>query len=346
MENDEETAEIWRTDGTAQGTQVVAALGRRSFVNFWTPWSGKLLFSNFVADGCSLGITDGTTAGTREILFGESSSFCDFSLIPFDSSFLYLDVDLDPEHSITQLFLSDGTAAGTRPIATFEGSYAWLPVRIGNTIFFELISQSSSQLWQTDGTAAGTRLTSPLTSVNDLYAFQGSLYLTAALPDDSGGGQGLFQIRPGSDPVLLAKVLQYSGRPDPSLQFAPAGDRLLFALQDLDTGFEIWATDGTPTGTRRLRRFERLPGDPFPKAETLVSAGDRVFFAASDGAHGRELWESDGTREGTRMVADLAPGGYSAIPTPSSLVVANGYLFFAADNGKTGPQPWALPLSP
>jgi ELWxxDGT repeat protein len=343
-EDDKETPEIWRTDGTPQGTQVVATLPLGSFFNQWTPWNGKLLFAydhEAGLGGCSLGITDGTTAGTREILFKESSSFCDFSLVPFGSSFLYLDAT----RSITQLILSDGTAAGTRPIATFEGSHGWVPVRVGNTIFFKLTSQSSSQLWQTDGTPAGTRLASPLTSVRDLYAFQGSLYLTAPLPDDSGGGRGLFRIRPGSAPVLLAKVVRVLE--EVPLRFAPAGDRLLFAGEDLDTGFEIWSTDGTPAGTRRIRSFERLPDDPFPKPESLVSDGDRAFFAASDGVHGRELWESDGTREGTRMVADLAPGGYSAIPAPSTLVVANGYLFFAADNGKTGPQPWALPpLSP
>lgn len=342
-EDSKETPEIWRTDETPQGTQVVATLPLWSYFHNWTPWNGKLLFSyNHEAGlgGCSIGITDGTVAGTREILFREDSSFSDLSLVPFGSRFLYL----DPTPSISQLFLSDGTAAGTRPIATFEGRHAWMPVRAGNTIFFVLFSESSSQLWQTDGTPAGTRLAAPLISVSDLYAFQGSLYLTAALPDDSG--RGLFRIHPGSDPVLLAKILQFSWYNDPPLQLAPAGDRLVFALQDIDTGFEVWSTDGTPAGTQRLRSFERLPNEPFPKAETLVSDGDRAFFAANDGVHGRELWESDGTLEGTRMVADLAPGGYSAIPTPSTLVVANGYLFFATDNGKTGPEPWALPLSP
>ena len=344
-EDDEETPEIWGTDGTAQGTQLVATLPLGAFFNQWTPWNGKLLFSydhDAGLGGCSLAVTDGTAAGTREILFGDSSFFCDVSLVPLGTHFLYLDAT----STITRLLLSDGTAAGTLPIATFEGLYDWAPVRIGNTIFFALSSQSSSQVWQTDGTAAGTRLASPLTSVSDLHAFQGSLYLTAPLPDDSSGARGLFQIRPGSAPVLLAEVLRVSWPFNPPLQFAPAGDRLLFALEDRDTGFEIWATDGTPAGTRRIRSFERLPGDPFPEAEALISAGDRVFFAASDGVHGRELWQSDGTPEGTRMVADLAPGGYSAIPTPSTLFVANGYLFFAADNGQTGPQPWALPLSP
>lgn len=111
-------------------------------------------------------------------------------------------------------------------------------------------------------------------------------------------------------------------------------------------GFEIWATDGTPGGTRRLHTFQRLPNDPFPDPENLVSDGSRAFFAASDGVHGREIWESDGTPEGTHLVVDLAPGGYSAIPVFASLHPANGHLFFAADDGKSGVEPWAVPLNP
>jgi ELWxxDGT repeat protein len=345
--NGDETPEIWRTDGTAQGTQLVAVLPRKSFIYSGTPWNGKLLVyysHDSGLGGCSLAITDGTTLGTRELFFHESSTVCHFPPVVVGSSFLYL----APAGSITQLFLSDGTAAGTRPIATFEGFHGWFPgpVQIGNTFFFKLASQSSSQVWQTDGTPAGTRLASPLTSVDDLYAFQGSLYLTAPLSDDPDEGRGIFRIRPGSAPVLLAKIRKFSWVTDPPLRYAPVGDRLLFGLEDLDPGFQVWATDGTPTGTRLIRRFELLPNAPFPDPETLVSAGDRAFFAASDGVHGRELWESDGTPEGTRMVADLAPGGYAAIPAPSTLAVANGYLFFAADDGKTGPEPWALPLSP
>ncbi|HVR97984.1 MAG TPA: hypothetical protein VMW27_15310, partial [Thermoanaerobaculia bacterium] len=137
---------------------------------------------------------------------------------------------------------------------------------------------------------------------------------------------------------------------------APAGDRMIFSVQDdreASSGFEIWATDGTPGGTQRLHTFQPLTFNPFHDPENLVSDGRRVFFAAHDGVHGREIWESDGTPEETRLVVDLAPGGYSAIPPVdlvdpirTSLLLANGYLFFAADDGKVGVEPWAVPLNP
>jgi ELWxxDGT repeat protein len=112
-----------------------------------------------------------------------------------------------------------------------------------------------------------------------------------------------------------------------------------------DGNRDLWVTDGTPAGTRRVRRFLPWAGrEGFAPVEDLVSSGGKVYFPASDGTHGRELWESDGTPEGTRMVVDLTPGGLSAIPDSSSLVIVNGVLFFSADDGKSGPEPWALRL--
>ncbi|HVR97494.1 MAG TPA: hypothetical protein VMW27_12825 [Thermoanaerobaculia bacterium] len=341
--NGTETAEIWRTDGTPQGTETVATLPDLSFVDSWTLWNGKLLFCAYQGGGSSIGVTDGTAPGTREILVHSSSFLCPVAALGSRFAFLRY------EEGQTRLFVSDGSPAGTRPIATFAGSYGWLPVQLGGTIYFGLGSQSSSQLWQTDGTPEGTRLVLPLTGVGHLQAFRGSLYMTAELREDSRGDQGFFRFRPGTAPVLL-KVLRRSWL---ASRFAAAGDRLVFSMQgdhESGFGFEIWATDGTPGGTQRLHTFQRLPNDPFPYPENLVSDGRRVFFAAGDGVHGREIWESDGTPEGTRLVVDLAPGGYSAIPAANPLrtplLPANGYLFFAADDGKVGVEPWALPLNP
>lgn len=335
----EETAEIWRTDGTAQGTEVVAALPTPSYVDSWTLWNGKLLFCAYEGNDSAIGITDGTAQGTRELL-SSSEFLCPVAVL--GSHFLYHLY----ESGQTRLFVSDGTTAGTRPIATFEGAHGWLPVQLGGTIYFELGSSSSSQLWQTDGTPEGTRQALPLTRVEDLQALGDSLYMTAELPDGSSfRDRGLFRFRPGTAPVLLT-ALRFSGLVS---GFAAAGDRWVFSLQDDHeggSGFELWVTDGTPPGTERIRTFERLPNDPFPYPENLSSDGRRVFFAASDGVHGREIWESDGTPEGTRMVLDLAPGGYSAIPAPGYALPANGYLFFAADDGKAGVEPWAVPLNP
>jgi ELWxxDGT repeat protein len=348
-----ETPELWRTDGTPQGTRLLKVFPAETYLDPQTAvaWNGRLLFVEEDAggEGCSLWSADGTPDGTRQIPWAPAK--CPLVMTPWGDRFLSLVFSGDHDRPLADLYLSDGTPAGTRRIASLAGLlelYGGLPVRLGGTLFFGLESKASElQLWQTDGTPEGTRPVPPLKGAADFHAFRGSLYLTAALPEALGEGRGLYRYSPGGSPVLLAKLLPYSENAFyVPLRFAPAGGRLLFLFKDYGSDPELWATDGTPAGTRRLRGFEPLPSQPLPDPEDLVSAGGRVFFAASDGVHGRELWESDGTPEGTRMVVDLAPGGYSSIPFPSTLAASKNYLFFAADDGKAGLEPWALPLAP
>ena len=345
-----ETPELWRTDGTPQGTRLLKVFPAATYLDPQTAivWNGRLLFVEVDAagDGCSLWSTDGTPAGTRQIPWAQAA--CPSTMVPWGPQILFFVWEGGTGGSTTNIFAGDGTPAGTHPVATLQGfadSRGLAP--IGGTLFFDLIAGEESQVWQTDGTGPGTHRASSLREVSGLQIFRGSLYFTAALSAEHEGGRGLFRIAPGGDPVPLARILHYSERTlyDPP-SFAAADGRLLFLFEEIESDAELWATDGTPAGTRRVRWFEQLPNQPFSEPETMVSAGGRAFFAASDGIHGRELWQSDGTPEGTRMAVDLAPGGYSSIPAPSTFAVTKNYLFFAADDGKTGLEPWALPLEP
>ncbi len=343
--NRQDTYELWRTDGTAAGTWAIQKLSPSDFITPPIAWRGRLVFGRGSAGSCALWSSDGTEAGTHQILPAASLIRCPQPLTPLGSDFLYSVPNFDPKQT-SPLFRSDGTAAGTREIARFGGFVAD-PLLAGGTVFFRVVSDTSNEIWQTDGTAAGTHRTTTLADPSDLQEFEGSLYLTAALSADHDAGRALFRLPlSGGPPIQLAKLFPYSeSRFFVPVQLTPVGDRLLFTVQNFLRGLELWATDGTPEGTRRLRSFQPTP-DFNSQPAILAGAGDRVFFPAEDGMHGWELWESDGTREGTRMVIDLAPGGFSSLPFFPQLAVAKRFLFFAADDGKTGLESWALPLAP
>ncbi len=340
--------ELWRTDGTPEGTRGLLTLGPRQSIDpLRATWGDRLLFLVDEVHGCSIRTSDGTPAGTRQFLPALPGARCPTVLAPLDPSRLLFVARVEtPKGPVPQVFVTDGTVAGTRRITNLHGTREPIDdqaVRIGGTIYFRLGSQTGgAELWRTDGTPERTRQVAPLDSVSPLQIFQGDLYFVAHTPDSNDSG--LYRLPPQGPPQLLGAVQPPPEPFDHLPVLAPAGDRLLFVGQDPEHGIELWATDGTPAGTHPLGDLQPGPGSSMPNG--LTSAGDRVFFSADDGTHGRELWESDGTPEGTRMVADLAPGGFSAISLGTGFTIADGYLFFAADDGKTGPEPWALRLEP
>ena len=88
--------------------------------------------------------------------------------------------------------------------------------------------------------------------------------------------------------------------------------------------FELWATDGTPEGTRLVKDVNP-EGSSNPRRMTAF--GGRLFFFA-DTPQGRELWRSDGTPEGTERVHDFPTG-----PEILDLIPAGGALFVLAEDG-------------
>jgi ELWxxDGT repeat protein len=74
----------------------------------------------------------------------------------------------------------------------------------------------------------------------------------------------------------------------PGAQLRALNGRLFFVAGTPETGFELWRSDGTPSGTVPLPEVAAGPEDG--GIEALVATGQRLFFSASDPLHGRELW--------------------------------------------------------
>lgn len=103
-------------------------------------------------------------------------------------------------------------------------------------------------------------------------------------------------------------------------EFTSFKGKVFFVATTDEAGTELWASDGTASGTHAL--IDINPGPPFsqPSAKTLYK--NKLLFAADDGTNGREPWITDGTAAGTHMLKDLNPGSGSS--NPYSFVTLGG----------------------
>lgn len=292
--------QLWRTDGTAEGTVLLANLGRGSFA-----------------------------VGPSVVLRGAAY------FAAGDANGRY------------QLWRSDGTAEGTRVLKDiFAGNF----VRFRGELYFAGSGGADGvRIWRTDGTPDGTvAVTDALPSVSlyDLSVIGNRLFFfgPSAKPSRPYG----FWTWDGvsRQPDLLADFTGATSQgpcpmvcsPDPPNSLVDSDGTAFFIGGDVSSGFELWRSDGTVSGTMAVKAAGSASFPHFSGAYGLVAMNGRVYFPASDGvADG--LWRSDGTSPGTVLVKELIPNppfGFS----PGSLVAIGSTLYFTADSAAGYRQLW------
>ena len=123
------------------------------------------------------------------------------------------------------------------------------------------------------------------------------------------------------------------------------GDEFLFAGMRVETGEELWRSDGTAAGTMLV--MDVNPGQSGSGLTGLTRAGGMVFFFADDGTHGYELWRTDGTSAGTTIVRDICPGTCDGARVRNAVAHRDRFVgllgaavYFPGDDGVHGPELW------
>jgi ELWxxDGT repeat protein len=324
--------ELWVTDGTEAGTQLVLDIdpgpvrspgpprgsGEPSEL---TSIGDQLLFSAGDQRGRELWATDGTAAGTRLVADLDPAPFVSFGSgesnpVGFLSMGRIALFQARTPSNGRQTWRSDGTAEGTfRLTESIEPDGPEVGVRFGEQVAFVSADWvNGREVWLTDGSPAGTRLL--------IDAYPGLLDLSAQRY--VGGPQLLVSIGErlifrqdnglwSSDGTERGSEIVSSVRPGYS---AAVGRRALMYVYT-EGGAEIWQSDGTVGGTRPLISGPVIPDirsawsrdlERFPNWESF---GPAVVFGALDPARplGRpQAWITDGTSAGTRMLRDIVPG--------------------------------------
>jgi ELWxxDGT repeat protein len=342
---DEYWYELWKSDGTAEGTGPVNDGNETLTLGAVARDGDRIVFTmqDYVRNVAHFQAIP-VGGGAIQDLFELSARFVS-NLTALDGELFF--VADSPGDFYYNLWRSDGTPEGTRALARVDLYWPGFAgfFRIDGDVFFLNPLSLDPGLFRTDGTPEGTRRTVPYiggttpTELSGLALFGGRLFFIGNRDYEYPPHRGLYR----SDgtavgTALLAPLGVNNYDPDPG--FTEAAGLLFFVAPTEEQGTELWRTDGTRAGTFVVRDIN--PGPSPSGIFGLTAAAGRVWFAADDGEHGAELWSSDGTAAGTRLEADVAEGQASSYP--SNLAAAGGRLFFSADDGVTGRELWLLPL--
>lgn len=250
-----------------------------------------------------------------------------------------------------ELWITDGTAAGTDPVRDLRvGADSSSPsqmVAAGGQVFFTADDGlHGRELWRSDGTAKGTYLVRELAAgsddsgITDVFAGGDHLFFTVY---GSSAEPGLWVSDGSADGTVrlaaldLATTTLYKGR---ALRFLPDG-LLLFAAAEIGSqDTELWRSDGTALGTYRLK--DLFPGVESSGPSTFMSYGNEIVFKASSSTdvYQRILWRSDGSELGTTEIP--SPPEFNPLPDIGMHATVGDRIFFAGSDPDAGVELWAF----
>jgi ELWxxDGT repeat protein len=310
------TFELWKSDGTGKGTNILKNLGAFQLENLYSGLDPDTFYFTTVKDDGNyetldpkqLWKTDGTTKGTQQL-----KNFGAFQLDNFysglDPDTLYFTTVKD-DGNYKQLWKTDGTTKGTQLVKEFGNSGYFTLTNFKDKIYFPINQENKNQLWKTDGTTKGTQLVKNFGGfeVESLYSWldPDTLYFTTVKDDGTYGTPDPKQLWKTDGTTKGTQLVKELGNSNDYPHLTNFKDKIYFTLNQENKN-QLWKTDGTTKGTQLVKNFGGF------EVESLYSwlDPDTLYFTTvkDDGTYGtpdpKQLWKTDGTTKGTQLVKEL-----------------------------------------
>jgi len=331
--------ELWVTDGTETGTQMVYDIGSGDGSlapgNF-TLIGDKILFT--VDDGShgnELWVTDGTTEGTKlflDIKPGEASSNISGMTAIGAGKLLFTATTAEAG---TEFWITDGTAAGTHLLVDAAEGPDSSGARVSR-IFGDGVAELTSDhgTWVTDGTIEGTIKVAESGTSRNYIALGADRWLYTAYDGDEASEYSLFAIDNEGNSVKLFDPSEHpvGGKTSGEVKITTLGDGKAI----IQSAHDLFVTDGTSEGTKLIHT-----GLTTHAQTDFVSLGDsRALFMNREGAPenytAADLWITDGTAEGTHQIAAMSAGNPYSLPDHVQDLGDGQFAFAAPTAGHAG----------
>ncbi|RYD27433.1 MAG: hypothetical protein EOP87_21180, partial [Verrucomicrobiaceae bacterium] len=189
-----------------------------------------------------------------------------------------------------------------------------------------------------DGTTAGTVLLdhttqAPGNDIRHLAAIGGSVLFTQ---DDGKLGRELMRSDGTPTGTGLVKDIYPGigsafGPPIPDPDPAVMGGVYYFQADDNQSGRELWRSDGTTTGTRKVKDISPTGASGTSGATPVAMNGHLYFSGRHPTRYGLGMWRTDGTEAGTHVL-DI-PLSYRPTDLPPLAATGDRLWFLDSDPG-------------
>jgi ELWxxDGT repeat protein len=244
------------------------------------------------------------------------------------------------------LFKSDGTAAGTTQVAPINGTGV-LTYKAGTlfisagtkSYFLANTTAAGQQVWATDGTSAGTHQVTDIISTNQTYGTPILLGLTGTnlvfaqivsnntmqlfLTDGTAAGTSTLSNFAQNQYGAVSDSIAINGRVYVALE-----SNLMCCEPDL------WATDGTTSGTVRIDSNEGYPTFHL-QPSSLRAFGQSVALLTDTENQGVQLSVVNTTTNALTILATVAGASYG-----STIAAMDGFILYLSGSPNAGLQLW------
>ena len=328
---DKQEREIWRTDGTSAGTNLVANLHPQGTSN---PYNFKVMgdYLYFVADFNLDGVNHGSELYrmakdhsyelVKDINPGTAHSQPNALTVIGDKMYF----TATPTSGAYAVYVTDGTNEGTeelvrQPTGNGYAPYQFLQPTSSPDIYFTVNNNGGEgTLYRTQGTRVSTSAHN-INSTNFNLQAGPQVQLLGTL-----GDRLIFASkRKGSSDKLMIAFKRSSGigydtshimgfAKNPT-SVVTLGNKLIFSAENASiSGRNLFVADSSTFARQDSPTLLDInSGNPSSPRDLTVVNG-KVLLVATQATSGQEVWSTDGTQSGTELFKDVYPGEMGSSP--------------------------------